>query len=128
MTYPDETTRGKLLVVLMDGHRAATLVEGDGGRLQLTYDEEWRASATATPLSLSMPLTLVVAGAVQAGQAQQHLLGVLAQRRTGMADRARRTVQSREHVLHSDLAQGGSSTRTLSRARKCGSASISGAR
>ncbi|BFU47294.1 type II toxin-antitoxin system HipA family toxin [Krasilnikovia sp. MM14-A1004] len=44
------------LTVLLAGRRAATLDQGPGGTLTLTYDDEWRTSAGATPLSLSMPL------------------------------------------------------------------------
>jgi serine/threonine-protein kinase HipA len=45
------------LVVLMDGHIAGAVKQDRHGELALTYDDEWRTSATSTPLSLSMPLT-----------------------------------------------------------------------
>jgi serine/threonine-protein kinase HipA len=57
MTAPDH----KQLAVLMDGRRAGVVTEGAGGagdRLELTYDDAWRADRHATPLSLSMPLTV----------------------------------------------------------------------
>jgi serine/threonine-protein kinase HipA len=46
----------KVLIMLMDGRRAGMVTEGKGGRLTLTYDDTWRTSRTATPVSLSMPL------------------------------------------------------------------------
>lgn len=48
---------GKRLVVLYDGRRAAAVTEGPDGRLSLEYDDGWRRSPSAVPLSLSMPLT-----------------------------------------------------------------------
>ena len=48
---------GKRLVVLYDGRRAAAVTEGPDGRLSLEYDDDWRRSPSAVPLSLSMPLT-----------------------------------------------------------------------
>jgi serine/threonine-protein kinase HipA len=44
------------LVVLMDGHIAGAVKQDRHGELTLTYDDEWAQSATATPLSVSMPL------------------------------------------------------------------------
>jgi serine/threonine-protein kinase HipA len=44
------------LVVLMDGHIAGAVRQDRHGELALIYDEEWRSSATSTPLSISMPL------------------------------------------------------------------------
>jgi len=44
------------LVVLMDGHIAGAVKQDRHGELTLTYDDEWAKSATATPLSVSMPL------------------------------------------------------------------------
>jgi serine/threonine-protein kinase HipA len=46
----------KILVMLIGGHRAGVVTESEGGRLILTYDDAWRTSRNATPLSLSMPL------------------------------------------------------------------------
>jgi serine/threonine-protein kinase HipA len=51
------TPQAKLLVMLIDRHRAGVVTEGAGGRLTLTYDSAWRALKTATRVSLSMPLT-----------------------------------------------------------------------
>jgi serine/threonine-protein kinase HipA len=45
------------LVVLMDGHVAGAVKQDRDGELTLTYDDEWRRSAAATPLSLSLPLS-----------------------------------------------------------------------
>ncbi|MDQ7907745.1 type II toxin-antitoxin system HipA family toxin [Phytohabitans sp. ZYX-F-186] len=45
------------LVVLMDGQVAGAVKQNRAGELTLTYDDEWRASTTSTPLSVSMPLT-----------------------------------------------------------------------
>ena len=42
----------KTLVVLFDGRRVGTVVQGDSGHLGFTYDEGWKDF----PLSLSMPL------------------------------------------------------------------------
>lgn len=44
------------LLVLLDEVVAGTLYRLAGGRLRFDYDEEYRASPGATPLSLSMPL------------------------------------------------------------------------
>jgi serine/threonine-protein kinase HipA len=44
------------LVVVLYG-RAAGMIERAGGSLTFTYDHDYQASETATPLSLSMPLT-----------------------------------------------------------------------
>jgi serine/threonine-protein kinase HipA len=46
----------KILTMLIEGHRAATLTEGHRGSLTLGYEEAWRTSANRTPASLSMPL------------------------------------------------------------------------
>jgi serine/threonine-protein kinase HipA len=54
MNVPDH----KLLVLLIDGRRAGIIIEGPSGSLTLTYNDEWRESGDATPLSLSMPLTV----------------------------------------------------------------------
>lgn len=54
MTLPDH----KRLIVLLGGYRAGVVTEGAGGkgdRLDLTYDDAWRADRRSTPLSLSMP-------------------------------------------------------------------------
>jgi serine/threonine-protein kinase HipA len=48
----------KRLVVVIGGQRAGSVAEGDGGRLRLTYDEDWRNGPASTPLSLSMPLAM----------------------------------------------------------------------
>jgi serine/threonine-protein kinase HipA len=45
------------LVVLMTGHVAGAVRQDRGGELVLSYDDEWRRSEAATPLSLSMPLS-----------------------------------------------------------------------
>ena len=45
------------LSVLIDGQPAATLTRGPGGKLSLTYLQDWRQSIDAVPLSLSLPLT-----------------------------------------------------------------------
>ena len=47
---------GTSLIVLMAGRRVGVLTQTDNGRLALEYDEDWRSSRNATPLSLSMPL------------------------------------------------------------------------
>jgi serine/threonine-protein kinase HipA len=49
---------GDVLVVLMGKERAGTLTRLDNNRLQFEYDDAYRASRTATPLSLSMPLAI----------------------------------------------------------------------
>lgn len=48
---------GKLLVMLVQGRRAGVVVEGDDGRLSLTYDDAWRGAADAMPVSMAMPLS-----------------------------------------------------------------------
>ena len=48
-------TDHKRLVLLIDGDRAGTLTERDG-KIELWYDEQWRAEPDRTPLSLSLPL------------------------------------------------------------------------
>lgn len=45
------------LTVLLGGRRAATLTQGEGGVLDLTYDDDYRAESGALPVSLSMPLS-----------------------------------------------------------------------
>jgi serine/threonine-protein kinase HipA len=45
------------LAVLIGGCRAGVVAMGAAGRFSLKYDEAWREAETATPLSLSMPLT-----------------------------------------------------------------------
>ncbi|SCE88889.1 serine/threonine-protein kinase HipA [Micromonospora viridifaciens] len=47
----------KQLVVLHDGRRVAVVSQGRDGRLSLAYDDDWRRSPQAVPLSLSLPLT-----------------------------------------------------------------------
>ena len=51
----DEDDRS--LAVLTGGRRAGVVTMGAAGRFSLTYDEAWREAETATPLSLSMPLS-----------------------------------------------------------------------
>jgi serine/threonine-protein kinase HipA len=46
----------RLLVVLIGGRRAGVITMDLAGRLSLTYDEVWRDTRNATPLSLSMPI------------------------------------------------------------------------
>lgn len=48
------------LVVLIDGHRVGVVTMGAAGHYSLTYDDDWRTSRGATPLSLSMPLAQAV--------------------------------------------------------------------
>lgn len=52
MAEPD----GRSLVVLVEGRRVGVVTHGAEGRLALTYDDAWRRSRHAIPLSLSMPL------------------------------------------------------------------------
>jgi serine/threonine-protein kinase HipA len=47
---------GRRLAVLIGGRRAGSVTMDMAGRLSFTYDEAWRETRTATPLSLSMPL------------------------------------------------------------------------
>jgi serine/threonine-protein kinase HipA len=47
----------KLLAVVLEGHHAGQLSQDPDGRLVFSYDEDYRAGAEATPLSLSMPLS-----------------------------------------------------------------------
>ncbi|WP_433723754.1 type II toxin-antitoxin system HipA family toxin [Actinoplanes sp. CA-051413] len=47
---------GKRLAVLMAGKQVGIVEQGEGGRLSLEYDEQWRIASDATPLSLSLPL------------------------------------------------------------------------
>jgi serine/threonine-protein kinase HipA len=46
------------LVVLLDDRIAGTVTRLSGGRLRFDYDEEYRASASSTPLSVSMPTSV----------------------------------------------------------------------
>jgi serine/threonine-protein kinase HipA len=46
------------LVVLLDDRIAGTVTRLLGGRLRFDYDEEYRASAGSTPLSVSMPTSV----------------------------------------------------------------------
>ena len=46
---------GRRLIVVLYG-RVIGAVERNGGTMSFTYDEEYRASPAATPLSLSMPI------------------------------------------------------------------------
>src|SRR5215467_2647452 len=48
----------KELIVLLDGMEAGRVVRDNFGKLTFTYNEQWRNSAGAYPLSLSMPITL----------------------------------------------------------------------
>jgi serine/threonine-protein kinase HipA len=45
------------LIVLLDGHPAGTLTQGEGGVLELTYDDSYRGLSRAIPVSLSMLLS-----------------------------------------------------------------------
>jgi serine/threonine-protein kinase HipA len=44
------------LAIVLEGHRAGTLTQGEGGVLELAYDDAYRALPEAVPVSLSMPL------------------------------------------------------------------------
>jgi len=46
------------LIALLDGREAGRVVRENSGNLTFTYNEQWRNSAGAYPLSLSMPITL----------------------------------------------------------------------
>jgi serine/threonine-protein kinase HipA len=46
------------LVVLLDDRIAGAVTRLSGGRLRFDYDEEYRASASSTPLSVSMPTSV----------------------------------------------------------------------
>jgi serine/threonine-protein kinase HipA len=46
------------LVVLLDDRVAGTVTRLSGGRLRFDYDEEYRASASSTPVSVSMPTSV----------------------------------------------------------------------
>lgn len=46
----------KRLVMLTGGQRVGEVEEDEKGRLTLTYDDAWRSSPTAIPVSLSLPL------------------------------------------------------------------------
>jgi len=52
--------RDRELSVHLDGVLCGTLAQNTSGNLTFTYDEAYRSSPTATPLSLSMPLTAAV--------------------------------------------------------------------
>lgn len=45
------------LRVLIDENEVGTIYQGKAGRLRFVYDDEWRNTVDAVPLSLSMPLT-----------------------------------------------------------------------
>lgn len=47
----------KELVVLINDQEIGRVVQGNGGRFELTYADDWLANAAAIPLSLSMPLS-----------------------------------------------------------------------
>jgi serine/threonine-protein kinase HipA len=47
---------GEPLVVLLAGHEVGRIVRDRRGRVGFTYRDEWRSSADAFPLSLSLPL------------------------------------------------------------------------
>jgi serine/threonine-protein kinase HipA len=46
----------KTLRVLIDGAEIGTMVQNILGKFEFSYDDAWRVSPTATPLSMSMPL------------------------------------------------------------------------
>lgn len=46
----------RVLVVLIGGRRAGVVTMDSTGRFSFTYDEVWRDTGNATPLSLSMPI------------------------------------------------------------------------
>lgn len=48
----------RTLVVLLDGQPAGVVTQAVDGLLTFAYDTGWMASATATPLSLSMKTAL----------------------------------------------------------------------
>ena len=48
----------KELIALLDGKETGRVVRDSRGKLNFTYNEQWRDAAGAYPLSLSMPLTL----------------------------------------------------------------------
>jgi serine/threonine-protein kinase HipA len=50
------------LRVLIDDSEIGTIEKTRSGRLQFTYDDNWRSSPEAIPLSLSMPMTAAVHG------------------------------------------------------------------
>lgn len=52
----------KELIALVDGQEIGLVRQGPGGKLSFAYTEEWRNSADAFPLSLSMPLALAEHG------------------------------------------------------------------
>lgn len=52
----------KELIALVDGKQIGLVRQGPGGKLSFAYAEEWRNSADAFPLSLSMPLALAEHG------------------------------------------------------------------
>jgi serine/threonine-protein kinase HipA len=52
----------KELVALLDGRETGRVVRDNRGKLTFTYNEAWRTSANAYPLSISMPLALAEHG------------------------------------------------------------------
>lgn len=46
----------KELIAILDGREAGRVKEDNRGKLSFTYNEQWRNSANAYPISLSMPL------------------------------------------------------------------------
>lgn len=52
----------KELVALLDGRETGRVVRDNRGKLTFTYNEAWRTSANAYPLSISMPLALTEHG------------------------------------------------------------------
>lgn len=46
------------LIAILDGREAGRVTRETSGRLYLIYNEEWRTSENAYPLSISMPITL----------------------------------------------------------------------
>lgn len=52
--------KDRTLVVLLGGRHMGTVTQGDSGKLRFVYDDDWRSDPRATPLSLSMPLTVAV--------------------------------------------------------------------
>ena len=47
----------KELVVLINDHAIGTVLQGNSGRFEFRYNDEWLANPAAIPLSLSMPLS-----------------------------------------------------------------------
>ncbi|MCA1788360.1 MAG: type II toxin-antitoxin system HipA family toxin [Thioalkalivibrio sp.] len=44
------------LIALLEGERVGVVRQGEGGKLEFSYDQEWRDRRDAYPLSLSIPL------------------------------------------------------------------------